>query len=144
MNNLFFERLAQPASWINNIVLHRILTNRKRREAEAQRKWNVFANILAHQELLRLSVLHGGFNYRLPLPVTIIEDNVLKVNVEFQGPIISYKTDGEEPSRTSVIYSGPVEVSGTVRLKAFDKAGRLRRTVVVEWTRRWDSELLST
>lgn len=119
------------SAWARERSFERI-ENRERREAEAQRKWNVFANTLAQQELPRLSVLHGGFNYRLPLPGAIIEDSMLKANVEFPGLTIRYTTDGEEPSRISTVYSGPVEVSGAVRLKAFDKAGSSSRTTVVE------------
>ncbi len=102
------------------------------REEEAQRKWNVFANTLAQRELTRLAGLHGGFNYRLPSPGAVIENNMLKANIAFPGLTIRYTTDGEEPGRSATVYTEPVEVSGTVRLKAFDRAGRSSRTVVLE------------
>jgi len=46
--------------------------------------------------------------------------------------IIRHTTDGEEPSGTSTRYSEPVEISGTIRLKAFDRAGRSSRTVIID------------
>ncbi len=107
------------------------IENRTAREAEAERKWNVFANTLAQKELPRLASLHGGYNYRLPLPGAIVEDNILKANVAFPGLTIKYTTNGEEPTMHSATYSEPTEVSGTVKLKAFDKAGRSSRTVVI-------------
>ncbi len=103
-----------------------------RRLEEAQVKWNIFANTLAQRELPRLAGLHGGFNYRLPLPGAVIEGGLLKANIGFPGLTIRYTTDGEEPARTSAIYTEPVEVTGTVKLKAFDRAGRSSRTVTLE------------
>ena len=108
------------------------IENQELREAEAQRKWNIFANTLAQRELPRLAGLHGGFNYRLPLPGAMIENNMLKANIEYPGLTIRYTTGGEEPTRTSTLYNEPVEVSGTVKLKAFDRAGRSSRTVILE------------
>ncbi len=103
-----------------------------RRKEEAQAKWNIFANTLAQRELPRLAGLHGGFNYRLPLPGAVIEEGLLKANIGFPGLTIRYTTDGEEPTRTSAIYTEPVGVTGTVKLKAFDHAGRSSRTVTIE------------
>jgi hexosaminidase len=102
------------------------------REVEAQKKWNVFATSLALQELPRLSKLHGGFNYRLPLPGAVIENNLLKANIEFPGLMIRYTTNGEEPTFSSPLYTEPVSMSGPVKLKAFDIAGRSSRTVTLE------------
>ncbi len=119
------------SAWTSERSYERI-ENRLQRESEAQSKWNVFANTLAQRELPRLAGLHGGFNYRIPLPGAIIENNRLNANIEFPGLIIRYTTDGSEPDRSSTIYTDPVLVSGTVKLRAFDIAGRHSRTVVVE------------
>ena len=108
------------------------IANQEEREAEAQRKWNIFANSIARKEFVRLSALHGGYNYRIPLPGAVIEDNMLKANIEFPGLTIRYTTDGQEPTRSSTAYSEPVEVTGSVKLKAFDRAGRSSRTVTLE------------
>jgi len=102
------------------------------RVAEADRKWNVFANTMAQRELPRLSGLHGGYNYRLPLPGAVIENGTLHANIEFPGLVIRYTTDGEEPVGTSPLYEGPVQVQGTVKLKAFDRSGRASRAVTIE------------
>ena len=108
------------------------MENRSEREKVAQQEWNVFANTMAQKELPRLASLHGGFNYRLPLPGAVIEDKMLKANSEYPGLVIRYTTNGDEPTASSMVYREPVEVSGTVKLKAFDRAGRASRTVVLE------------
>jgi hexosaminidase len=108
------------------------IDDRGQREAEALRKWNIFANTLARRELPRLARLHGGYNYRLPLPGAVIENNTLRANIEFPGLDIRYTTDGQDPEINSELYTGPVEVTGQVRLRAFDAAGRSSRTVIIE------------
>lgn len=108
------------------------IEDHQQRSEEAQIKWNIFANTLAQRELPRLAGLHGGYNYRIPLPGAIIKDGILHSNIEFPGLIIRYTTDGEEPTRTSPLYEGPVSVEGTVKLRAFDSAGRSSRTVTME------------
>ena len=99
--------------------------NRKKRVGEA---WNVFANTLAVKELPKMARLNDGYNYRIPLPGAIIENGMLKANVAFPGLGIRYTTDGSEPTPKSAEYTSPVQVSGDVKLKAFDKAGRFSRT----------------
>lgn len=94
--------------------------------------WNVFANTLAQKDLPRLSYINGGYNYRLPLPGAIIEDGILKANVEFPGLIIRYTTDGSEPNKESAVYEGPVAVKGVVKLKSYDASGKSSRMSVVE------------
>jgi hexosaminidase len=93
--------------------------------------WNVFANSVAQKEIPRLSYLNGGYNYRLPLPGAIIESGMLKANVDLPGLAVRYTTDGSEPTVSSTLYSNPVKVSGTIKLKSFDKAGKSSRTSVV-------------
>ncbi len=103
--------------------------NRKKRVGEA---WNLFANTLAVRELPRLAFFNGGYNYRIPLPGAIIENGLLKANVALPGLRIFYTTDGTEPTLKSAEYSAPVKISGPVKLKAFDKAGRSGRTAIVQ------------
>lgn len=119
------------SAWTSERSFERI-DDREQREAEAQSQWNVFANTIAQKELPRLAGLHGGFKYRIPLPGAVIEDNMLKANTEFPGLTIRYTLDGEEPVRTSPLFTEPVIAAGPVKLKAFDRAGRSSRTVVVE------------
>ncbi|WP_437927959.1 family 20 glycosylhydrolase [Sorangium sp. So ce291] len=94
--------------------------------------WNRFANSLGQRELPRLDHLGGGVGYRLPLPGARIEDGKLVANVAFPGLEIRYTTDGTEPDATSAVYSGPVAVSGVVKLRTFDTRGRGSRTSVVD------------
>ncbi|WP_438022533.1 family 20 glycosylhydrolase [Sorangium sp. So ce233] len=94
--------------------------------------WNRFANSLGQRELPRLDRLSGGVDYRLPLPGARIEDGQLMANVAFPGLQIRYTTDGTEPDATSPVYSGPVAVSGVVKLRTFDTRGRGSRTSVLD------------
>lgn len=105
------------------------IEDRSEREADMQFNWNIFANTLAQKELPRLSVIHGGFNYRIPKPGAVIENNILKANIKYPGLDIRYTTDGSEPTIDSEKYTGPVEVTGPVMLKAFDRSGRHGQTV---------------
>lgn len=95
--------------------------------------WNVFTNTLAKKELPRLSILFGGYNYRIPPPGATIIEGYLYVNAEFPGLDVRYTTDGTEPDINSLLFSEPVEVSNqTIKLKTFDVAGRESRTVEIE------------
>jgi len=94
--------------------------------------WNAFANSLGQRELPRLDYLSGGVHYRIPLPGARIEDGQLMANVAFPGLEIRYTTDGTKPDATSMVYDGPVAVSGVVKLKAFDTRGRGSRTSVLD------------
>lgn len=107
------------------------VASKTEREKQMADGWNVFANTLAQKELPRLSKINGGYNYRIPLPGARIENGILSANSELPGLAIRYTTDGSEPGPQSSVYSGPVKVTGTVRLKCFDKAGRSGRTSVV-------------
>ncbi|PSL32653.1 family 20 glycosylhydrolase [Dyadobacter jiangsuensis] len=101
------------------------------RKAMMAEGWNIFANSIAQKHLPRLKYINGGYHYRLPQPGAIIENGMLKANVELPGLAIRYTTDGSEPTETSQLYENPVKVSGTVTLKSFDLAGRSSRSSVV-------------
>lgn len=107
------------------------IANRTQREAEMNNGWNIFANTLAQKELPRMAGIFGGFNYRVPAPGAKIEDGNLIANSTYPGLTIHYSTDGTEPTRTSTVYKEPVPVSGKVKLKAFDAAGRGSLTMEV-------------
>ncbi|WP_437675851.1 family 20 glycosylhydrolase [Sorangium sp. So ce131] len=102
------------------------------RASQLAEAWNRFANSLGQRELPRLDHLSGGVAYRLPLPGARIEDGQLVANVAFPGLQIRYTTDGAEPDATSAVYSGPVAVSGVVKLRTFDTRGRGSRTSVLD------------
>jgi hexosaminidase len=107
------------------------IENQDRREEMMASGWNVFANALGQRELPRLSYMNSGYNYRVPLPGAIIKDGKLLANIEFPGLDIRYTTDGTEPNENAPLYSGAVEVTGAVKLKAFDASGKSSRTVEV-------------
>ena len=93
-------------------------------------QWNIFANTLAQKELPRLNYVNGSYNYRIPLPGAIIEDGKLMANIEFPGLELRYTTDGSEPTKNSSLYAGPVDVSGEVKIRAFDSSGKASRVVI--------------
>lgn len=102
------------------------------RQRQMDDGWNRFANALGQRELPRLAGLSGGYNYRIPPPGAIIQDGKLMANVEYPGLTIRYTVDGNEPTRSSMLYEGPVEVTGNVIVKAFDASGRSSRAMRVE------------
>jgi hexosaminidase len=104
-------------------------------DAERQRQqeaaWNEFANRLGQRELPRLDRLGGGVLYRLPPPGAARVHGRVEANAAFPGMTIRYTTDGSEPTAESMIYTGPVEAGGTVKLRVFDSRGRGSRVATV-------------
>lgn len=100
------------------------IENKEKREASWNKEWNVFANTLAKKELPRFKTLFGGYNYRVPAPGGKIVDGKLHANSTYPGLSIRYTTDGSEPTTKSTLYKEPVLVSGDVKIKAFDAAGK--------------------
>lgn len=94
--------------------------------------WNIFVNKVGRYEFPRLDHIFGGFNYRIAPPGAKIENGRLYANTDFPGFVIRYTTDGAEPDNDSKVYTEPVEVSGAVKLKAFNNTGRASRTVEVK------------
>ncbi|MCK9641083.1 MAG: carbohydate-binding domain-containing protein [Prolixibacteraceae bacterium] len=107
------------------------IENKDARENKITKDWNILANLLATKELPRLSILNGGYNFRVPLPGAIIKNGMLYANVEFPGLEIRYTTDGSEPTIQSQLYTQPIKVSGSVKLKSFVIGGKFSRTSVV-------------
>ena len=101
------------------------------RKRELDWAWNLFANTLGRKELPRLDYLFGGVNYRIPPPGAILEDGRLRANVSYPGMEIRYTTNGVEPTAESTLYTGPVSVSGTVKVRTFATNGRGSRVVVL-------------
>jgi len=99
------------------------IENPEQRAAALDVAWNEFANALGQRELKRLDYLFGGFDFRVPLPGAIVEDNQLKANIAFPGLDI-YLGDGS-------LYEGPIALSGDVQLDA-RTAKRKSRVVVVK------------
>lgn len=93
--------------------------------------WSVFTNIVGKKELPRLSYADGGFNYRIPTAGVLVENGMVKANVQFPGMMIRYTTDGSEPTVLSSIYTQPFSQKGNFNFKVFDAADRGSRTVSV-------------
>ncbi|MFQ5737697.1 MAG: family 20 glycosylhydrolase [Acidobacteriota bacterium] len=108
------------------------VSNRQHREEGLSEDWNQFANSLGRRELPRLDTLAGGVHYRIPLPGAVVESGVLRANVAFPGLSIRYTSDGSQPTAASTLYTGPVKVTGAVKLRTFNTLGRGSRTSVVE------------
>jgi hexosaminidase len=103
-----------------------------KRTAMIDHGWNEFANRIAKNEMPRLDYIYGGFSYRLPLPGAVIENGVLKANTSYPGVAVRLTTDGSEPNDRSVLYTGPMKVSGPVRLRCFSSSGRGGRLIEVK------------
>jgi hexosaminidase len=93
--------------------------------------WNELSNRIGIYELPRLDRIFGGFSYRISPPGAVVEEGVLKANVAFPGLTIRYTTDGSEPGSHSTAYTGPVKTEGTVKVRAFNTAGRGSTTYTV-------------
>tara|TARA_B100001250_G_scaffold153439_2_gene131782 strand:+ start:814 stop:3411 length:2598 start_codon:yes stop_codon:yes gene_type:complete len=99
------------------------IDNRKLREEDMLKSWNIFANTIAKKDLPRLYSIFGGFNYRIPSPGALIENGLLKANTEFPGLEIRYTMNGSDPTANSTLYEKPVKVTKNVKLRSFDSAG---------------------
>jgi hexosaminidase len=108
------------------------IEDKTQRESKIQLEWNGYANTLAKKELPRLSSLNGGYNYRVPPPGAVIEDGMLKANVEYPGLVIRYTTDGSEPTANSTLFTEPVKVTGKVILQSFDLLGKSSGLTIVD------------
>jgi hexosaminidase len=133
MDYLVFPKLIGLAerAWAPQPSWSKAPTMRER-DSALDAAWNEFANRLGSRELPRLDVTFGGVGYRIPPPGAVIEGSLLKANVAFPGLEIRYTTDGSRPEVTSALYTGPVEVSGSVRLRTFNRRGRGSRVVRVD------------
>lgn len=107
------------------------ITDKKRRAAAINKDWNVFANTIGQNEFPRLDYIFGGYNYRIPVPGARIIDGRLHANLSYPGMTIRYTTDGTEPDENANSYTEPEEVTGTVKLRAFDTRGRGGRIVTL-------------
>jgi hexosaminidase len=96
-----------------------------------QQAWSEFIATAGWRELPRLDYYAGGFQYRIPSPGAVVQDGKVQVNMQYPGLTIRYTTDGKEPSLKSPVYTSPIAVKGTIKLKAFNQKGRAGKTSVV-------------
>lgn len=108
---------AQAPVWENE-------TDTKRRNQAILSGWSVLANRIGQYEFPKIDAWFGEYNYRIAPPGGVVEDGMLKANVAFPGLIVRYTTDGTEPTAESPAYAGEVQVSGDVKIRAFNQNGR--------------------
>jgi len=93
--------------------------------------WNELANRIGQHEFSKIDARFGAYNYRIPPPGAVVENGMLKANVEFPGLTIRYSTDGREPGAESPLYTVPIKVQGATKLRAFNQEGRGGRVITV-------------
>ncbi|UZR99266.1 family 20 glycosylhydrolase [Chondrinema litorale] len=82
-----------------------------------------FTAYVGTHSMPQLDYYWGGINYRIPAPGAIIKDGKLYANNLYTGLEIRFTTDGTEPNENSTLYTEPIAVNGTVKLKAFNNLG---------------------
>jgi hexosaminidase len=90
--------------------------------------WSRFANVLGKRELPRLDHEVPRIGYRIPTPGLRVEGGLVLCSVELPGFTLRYTTDGSEPTPRSPEVRGPIPFRGTIRVAAFDGAGRKGHT----------------
>ena len=131
---LVFPKLPGLAerAWAQHPAWAKVSSATARRRSR-DKAWNRFANTLGQRDLRRLDFLHGGINYRLPLPGAVVENGTLSANVAFPGLAIRFTTDGSQPTTSSIQFNEPVPVSGQIiNLKTFSSTGRGSRTATIQ------------
>jgi len=93
--------------------------------------WSRFVNVIGQRELPRLDREVPGLNYRIPTPGLKVEGGTVRSSLEIPGLTVRYTTDGSEPTTRSAVMSGPIPARGTLRVAAFNAAGRKGRTAQV-------------
>jgi hexosaminidase len=96
-----------------------------------KQSWSEFINVLGKKELPRLDHFAGGFKYRIPAPGVTIADGQISANVLYPGLTIRYTTNGAPVTQSSTLYKGPFVAKGTIKLAAFNSAGRSGTTVSI-------------
>lgn len=100
-------------------------------EAMYNQAWAAFANKVGKSELPKLDHYAGGFQYRIPTPGIVIENGLVRANMQLPGFTIRYTTDGTEPDVNSRMFTDSIPYSPQLNLRAFNNEGRGGRTVKV-------------
>jgi hexosaminidase len=93
--------------------------------------WSRLVNVVGKRELPRLDREVPGLNYRIPTPGLHVDGGMVRASLELPGFTLRYTTDGSEPAARSAVVSGPIPLRGTVRVAAFNAAGRKGHTARV-------------
>lgn len=96
------------------------------------RDWSQFVNVVGKRELPRLDYFSGGYKYRIPWAGAVVENGLVKVNLQLPGLAIRYTTDGSEPTVQSRMYKEPIAEKGVIKIKVFDGKGRGSLTTTIE------------
>lgn len=93
--------------------------------------WSRFVNVLSKRELPRLDDYAGGFNYRIPEPGAIWQNNAIVVNSQLPGFKVRYTVTSTTPNVHSAIYSKPITNCGKckVKLALFNNRNRSGRVL---------------
>lgn len=121
----FAERAWAPEPQWQNI------SDTKTRNQNADVEWNIFINSLVNKELEKLTYFNGGYNFRVPAPGAVIENGILKANTQYPGAEIFFTTDGTEPNEHSDKYTGPINISGQVKLLTIAPGGKKSRVIIL-------------
>ncbi|MGC8865117.1 MAG: family 20 glycosylhydrolase [Bacteroidales bacterium] len=118
---------AQPRKWESDTAISLNIQ-------QVKEEWNVFANVLGQRELPRLSVLWGGFRYRLPNPGIKVEGDQVLGAVPYPGLIIRYVPRETSLSTTSPVLIAPLkwEPGKAWHFGAFDKTGHSSKIIDIE------------
>jgi hexosaminidase len=90
--------------------------------------WSRLVNVVGQRELPRLDREVPGLTYRIPTPGLKVLGGMVHCSVELPGFTLRYTTDGSEPTVRSALVRGPIPFRGTVRVAAFNTAGRKGHT----------------
>jgi hexosaminidase len=90
--------------------------------------WSRLVNVLGQRELPRLDREVPGLTYRIPTPGLKVLGGMVHCSVELPGFTLRYTTDDSEPTVRSALVRGPIPFRGTVRVAAFNTAGRKGHT----------------
>jgi hexosaminidase len=101
-------------------------------EALHRADWSRFLNRVGKRELPRLALQHPAVQFRIPAPGLAIRGDRVRCNLPFPGMTLRYTLDGSEPSRLSPVVSGELPVERSLKVAAFDAAGRKGPTVSLE------------
>ena len=106
------------------------IENDLQRYLEEDKAWQEFVLRLGSYDLPRLNFINDGYRYRIAPPGAIVEEGKLRVNHLF-GMEVRFTTDGSEPDTNATLYTEPITVSGSIKLKAFDKKGNASLSIAL-------------
>lgn len=117
-------------AWAKEEAWEALKMNTEREHLMTQ-SWLPFINTLANKDLPRLNYMNNGYNYRIPKPGVLVEEQKISINHEYPGTNIYYTNDDTEPTSSSLLYTSPIQQNGIIKIKAIDSEGKESRMVVI-------------